>query len=155
MNQMLEDEEPSSPDMMGTLRNKSLRTHTIKHNRSIRGKGQDPLLPETEAPYVPPQFREDILAEAHFKKVERQLFDEDDQDGGGSQGDEEGKHSDDEDVYDQYRGNEDEADINKRQPQKDSGPKKRDKKGAELSRSPDEREQQQKKSNQGGRLNMS
>lgn len=78
MNQMLEDEEPSSPDMMGTLRNKSLRTHTIKHNRSIRGKGQDPLLPETQAPYVPPQFREDLLAEAHFKKVERQLFDEDD-----------------------------------------------------------------------------
>jgi hypothetical protein len=39
MNQMLEDEEPSSPDMMSNLRNKSLRTHTIKHNRSIRGKG--------------------------------------------------------------------------------------------------------------------
>jgi len=36
---MLEDEEPSSPDMMNNLRNKSLRTHTIKHHRSIRGAG--------------------------------------------------------------------------------------------------------------------
>ncbi len=36
------------------------------------------------------------MAAAHFKKVERQLFDEDDD-----------AKSDDEDVYDQYRGNED------------------------------------------------
>jgi hypothetical protein len=46
MNQMLEDEEPSSPDMMNSLRNKSLRTNTIKHHRSIRGQGSDLLLPE-------------------------------------------------------------------------------------------------------------
>lgn len=39
MNQMLEDEEPSSPDMMNSLRNKSLRTNTVKHHRSIRGTG--------------------------------------------------------------------------------------------------------------------
>lgn len=71
MNQMLEDEEPSSPDMMASLRNKSMRTHTIKHNRSIRGKNQDPLLPDQEEAYIPPQLREERLADAHFKKVER------------------------------------------------------------------------------------
>jgi hypothetical protein len=46
---------------------------------------------------VPPQLREEQAAAAHFRKVEKQLFDEDD-----SQ--DEGKNSDDEDVYDQYRG---------------------------------------------------
>jgi hypothetical protein len=81
MNQMLEDEEPSSPDMMNSLRNKSLRTNTIKHHRSIRGQGQDLLLQEQEAPYVPPQLREELMADSHFKQVERQLFDEDDDQG--------------------------------------------------------------------------
>ena len=38
MNEMLEDEEPSSPDIVNTLRKKSLRTNTIKHHRSIRAQ---------------------------------------------------------------------------------------------------------------------
>ena len=134
MNQMLEDEEPSSPDMMNSLRNKSLRTHTIKHHRSIRGKGQDPLLPEQEAPYIPPQLREERAAAAHFKNVERQLFDEDDdQHAGDSQ--EEAKNTDEEDVYDQYRGREDEN-VMKKKDQQDRTMISTQKQKNQLSRSP-------------------
>ncbi len=89
MNEMLEDEETSSPD----LNISQLRSKTLKQKKSIRNPDGS-LLPRQEQPYIPPQFQqlerppqtsineydEDDVAE-HFKDVERQLFDESDEDG--------------------------------------------------------------------------
>lgn len=51
MNEMLEDEEPSSPDLNAS----QIRAKTVKYKKSI--KNQDgSLLPRQEQPYVPPQF---------------------------------------------------------------------------------------------------
>ena len=83
---------------------------------------------------MPPQLREEQAAAAHFRKVEKQLFDEDD-----SQ--DEGKNSDDEDVYDQYRGKEDDA-LKKKKETQDrsmvSGTKQKKLQKQDLSRSPEE-----------------
>jgi len=78
---MLEDEEPSSPD----LNISQLRSKTILYKKSI--KGQDgTLLPRQEQPYMPPQFVSGALdrppqtsineqneyeAAEHFRDVER------------------------------------------------------------------------------------